>query len=294
VRPLSTGARIGPDIEVIGLLHRSRALDVYDAWSGERGSRCTVKTVRPDRLRDERTVKALLREGRLLCRMSHPHVVRGYEVLAAPRPAIVLETLRGETLGHLIDRSSRRLSSAELGHLGLHVGSALRYLHARKILHLDLKPSNVIVEAGRAKLIDLSLARAPGRAPAGRGTWCYMAPEQARGGTIGPPADVWGLGIVLYEAATGRAAYGEDDDEDVEYPQLTRRPTPVRRARRLPVGFAMAIDACLDPDPSRRPQLTDLLAACERAAALPATERRLGRGRDGPESDMVMSRAHSR
>jgi serine/threonine protein kinase len=276
MRPLSAGARFGRDVEVIGLLHRSRALDVYDAWSRERGSRCAVKTPRPDRLRDDSTVKALLHEGRLLRRLSHPHVVRGYEVLEAPRPAIVLETLGGETLAHLIERSSRRLSAAELGHLGLQLGSALRYLHGRRILHLDLKPSNVIVEAGRAKLIDLNLARTPGRVRAGHGTWCYMAPEQARGGKVGPPADVWGLGGVLFEAATGRAAFGEDSDEDVEYPQLWRRATPVRRHRRLPAEFTEAIDACLDPDPEGRPQLTDMLVVCERGAGLPVSERRLG------------------
>jgi serine/threonine protein kinase len=204
-------------------------------------------------------------------------VVRGYDVLEVPRPAIVLETLGGETLGHLIERSSPRLSIAELGHLGLQLGSALRYLHGRGILHLDLKPSNVIVEAGRAKLIDLSLAHAPGRMRAGRGTWCYMAPEQARGGQVGAPADVWGLSSVLYEATTGRAAFGNDDgDEDVEYPQLLRPATPVRRWRRLPAAFATVIDACLDADPSARPELSEVLGACESVTALPASERRLG------------------
>jgi eukaryotic-like serine/threonine-protein kinase len=275
VRPLSAGARIGRDLEVIGHLHRSRALDVYDAWSLERGSRCTVKVPRPDRLRDEDTVKSLFREGRLLCRLSHPHIVRGYEVLDGPRPAIVLETLGGETLAHMIRRSSRRLSAVELGHLGLQLGSALRYLHGRQVLHLDLKPSNVIVDSGRVKLIDLSLARAPGRTSPGRGTWCYMAPEQARGGQVGPPADVWGLGSVLYEAATGQAVFGEDEDEDdVEYPQLWRRATSIRRHRRLPIELRSVIDATFDPDSEARPQLATVLAICERVARLTASERR--------------------
>jgi serine/threonine protein kinase len=71
----------------------------------------------------------------------------------------------------------RPLSAVELANLGAHLAGALRHLHAEGVLHLDLKPSNVIAENGRAKVIDLSHARAPGRVPAGNGTWCYMAPE---------------------------------------------------------------------------------------------------------------------
>jgi serine/threonine protein kinase len=280
VRALGPGARIGRDVTVIAHLHRSRALDVYDAWSDERGCRCTVKTVRPDRLRDRDVVRGLLHEGRLLATMSHPHIVRAYEVRDSPRPALVLETLGGETLAHLVESAPKPLSPAELGHLGLQVGSALRYLHGRRILHLDLKPSNVIVESGRAKLIDLSHAGAPGPAPAGRGTWCYMAPEQARGKPVTTAADVWGLGAVLYESAAGRAAFGDEDgDEEVDFPQLHRRATSVRRRRRLPAPLGDVIDACLEPDPEQRPHLQELLAACEQAAELPAEERRLGEPR---------------
>ena len=150
----------------------------------------------------------LQREGRLLERLSHPHLVRGYETLREPLPAVVMETLRGETVAHLVARRARRLSAVELGHLGVHLCSAISYMHGQGVLHLDLKPSNVIAEAGRAKIIDLSLARAPGSMRAGIGTWCYMAPEQARGGEVGTAADVWGIAGVLYEAATGFAPFG--------------------------------------------------------------------------------------
>jgi serine/threonine protein kinase len=277
VRPLGAGARISSDVRVIAHLHRSRALDVYDAWSDERGCRCTVKTVRPDRLGDRDVVGRLLHEGRLLIAMSHPHMVRAYEVQESPRPALVLETLGGETLAHLVESAAKPLSPAELGYLGLQLGSGLRYLHGRRILHLDLKPSNVIVESGHAKLIDLSHASAPGPVPAGRGTWCYMAPEQARGEPVGAAADVWGLAAVLYESAANRPAFGDDEgDDEVDFPQLHRRATSVRRRRRLPAPLGEVIDAGLDPDPDQRPRLHELLAACERAAALPVQERRLG------------------
>ena len=203
--------------------------------------------------------RALLREGLLLRRLSHPHVVRGYEVHDGPRPAVVMETLAGETLDHLLDGPPLR--AAELAHLGSHLASALRYLHGEGILHLDLKPSNVVAERGRAKLIDLSHARAPGRMRAGNGTWCYMAPEQARGGEVGAAADVWGLGIVLWCAATGESPL-EDlaEDLDVDEPQLHGRVPPLRSARtRLPVRFTSLVDACVAPDVADRPRLDEAL-----------------------------------
>jgi eukaryotic-like serine/threonine-protein kinase len=276
-RALRPGRELAPGYEVIEHLARSNVLDVYDAWSHERGCRVAIKALRPDRNGDGSALTALLREGRRLRRLSHPHLVRAYEVLREPRPAVVLETLAGETIAHLIQRRRRRLAAADLAILGLHLCSALGYLHSQRLLHLDVKPSNVIAERGRAKVIDMSVARRPGRARAGVGTWCYMAPEQARGGELTGAADVWGVGGLLYEAAAGECAF--DDDHDAEYPQLERRAAPVLTRRRLPLALAGAIDGCLEPDPAARPSLRELAAACERAAQLPAAERRLGRAR---------------
>jgi eukaryotic-like serine/threonine-protein kinase len=272
------GREIAPGYEVIEHLARSNVLDVYDVWSRERGARVAVKTPTPDRLDDRKTVNALLREGRILRVLTHPHLVRAYEVLREPRPAIVLETLAGETVSHLVHRRDQRLSGAELGLLGVHLSSAVGYMHGQGLLHLDLKPSNVVAERGRAKVIDMSVARSPGRAPAEVGTWCYMAPEQARGGNLTAAADVWGIGGVLYEAATGECAFDDGYDEH-DYPQLHRRAAPVSSLRpRLPGVLREAIDAALDPDPAARPTVSELAAASEEAAGLPASERRLGRG----------------
>jgi serine/threonine protein kinase len=187
----------------------------------------------------------------------------------------VLETLGGETLAHLIDRSRRRLSTAELAILGLQLVSGVGYLHRHGWLHLDLKPSNVVVEAGRAKILDLSVARRPGRARAGAGTWCYMAPEQARGGELGAAADVWGLGVTLWEAATGRLAFGEGDTEEDahEYPQLQRGAEPVSRHRRVPAELAGAIDRCLRPEPDRRPTIAQLWTLLARVPGTPDLRR---------------------
>nr|WP_246344608.1 serine/threonine-protein kinase [Conexibacter arvalis] len=254
---MSPGRELVPGVRVSAHLHRSRHLDVYAAACERRGCPVVVKTVRPDRLSRADVARDLLREGRLLRRLTHPHIARGYDVHREPRPAIVLETIGGETLAHLLDR--RDLPAREVAELGRQLASALGYLHAEGYVHLDLKPSNVVADAGRAKLLDLSIAQRPGPIRAGRGTWCNMAPEQAAGGRVTAAADVWGLGTVLWEAATGVNPFDEID-------QLRERAESVRSLRpRLPRPLAEAIDGCLEPRPADRPALAELregLAAC--------------------------------
>jgi eukaryotic-like serine/threonine-protein kinase len=256
--------------ETLELLRRGRDLEVYDAWSEERACRVVIKAVRPDRPRASRR---LLEEGRLLCKLTHPHIVRAYEVIEEPVPMVVMETLAGETLGHMIEIRQVELAPAELAQLGLHLASAVRYLHRHGVLHLDLKPSNVIAECGRAKLIDLSVARPPGPAHAGVGTHYYLSPEQARGGELGPAADVWGIGVVLFEAATGEPAFddpdaADDDDwdesvseslDESDYPQLAAPARRIDELRPLPAELAELVAACLAPEPERRPDVDELM-----------------------------------
>jgi serine/threonine protein kinase len=270
-RTLAPGSAIAPGYEVIEHLSRGRTLDVYDVWGDERECRCVAKVLRPDRVRDASARRRLEREGRLLRRLAHPHLVRGYEVLRDPQTMVILETLTGETLAHLIEAGHARLRPVEIAHLGLQLCSAVQYLHRHGVLHLDLKPSNIVAESGRAKIIDLSVARPPGPAGPGVGTWCYMAPEQVRGGTLGPAADVWGIGAVLWEAAAGRPPFGNEEDEahlgpetevpEELHPQLVRRAHPIRRYRRLPPTLARAIDGALQSSPHDRPTVHELAAS---------------------------------
>jgi serine/threonine protein kinase len=258
--------------ELLDHLHRSNGFDVYDAWSVERRSRVVIKTPRPDRIDDHLLLRRLEREGRLLYGLTHPHILRAYEVLPAPVPAIVTETLRGETLSHLV-RESHGLSAAETAVLGLQLCSAVGYLHGQGYLHLDLKPSNIVIDAGRVILIDLSIARKPGPATPGLGTWSYLAPEQAVGRRLGPEADVWGIGAVLFATLTTRPPFDDspadvsadttDDDEPDAYPQLTDRAPLVGTLRDLPTSLSEVVDACLEPDPWRRPSVGELAAALE-------------------------------
>lgn len=269
---LPEGHEIAPGYRVIEHVRRGADLDCYEVWSTDRYCRCFAKTPRPDRAERESTLRHLRREARLLCRFSHPHLVRGYEwsVSGSGPPVLVTENLTGATLGFLLEEYGR-LGVGDLAQLGLHLCSALRYLHGRGVLHLDVKPSNIVAVDGVARLIDLSLARRPGRCAPGYGTVGYLSPEQLVGARVTPAADVWGLGLVLYESATGVRTYdavpaGSAGSVSAlsAYEALLVR--PVRRLRchrRLPVRVAETIDACLSIQPADRPSLAELSDALD-------------------------------
>jgi serine/threonine protein kinase len=209
--------------ELLEHLSRGHAYDVYDAWSHERGCRVIVRMAR-----DRRHRRALRREGRLLQRLTHPHLVRAYETR---RDIVVLETLSGATLAKLLEDGP--LDHDDAVEMGRQLCSAIGYLHRQGWLHLDIKPSNLIADGGRLKVIDLSIAQRPGRIGAGTGTERYMAPEQERGGVVGPAADVWGIGRVLQDAG-------------LDVP-------------------------CLQPDPADRPSVDNVIQWLDASLARPRT-----------------------
>ena len=153
--------------------------------------------------------------------------------------------------------------------LALELASALHYLRVRDVVHLDVKPSNVIMGAP-ARLIDLSIARRTEAAAALDdvvGTDDYLAPEQAdpQGyGVPSPASDVWGLGATLYHAACGYAPYApgrEGDALEVRYPQLTNRPRPMPYF--VEVEVAELVYRCMAPDPGDRPTPREVAQAVE-------------------------------
>jgi len=138
--------------------------------------------------------------------------------------------------------------------LGRQLASALGYLHARGWLHLDVKPSNVIVQAGRAILIDLSLATRPGAGRPHAGTYGYLAPEQFTGLGLSPASDVFGLGVTLGEALTDDLPYGEKDRW--ASPRMSR--TFRRRLAQAPAPLVELVLRCIHPEPGRRPTLAEV------------------------------------
>ena len=141
------------------LLARGSRVETYDATDLERDCRVVVKVLREDRVGEPHVREAVATEGMLLTSLAHPHLVRGYEVIDGPRPGLVIETLPGATLAALVDDGA--LGVADTALLGRQLVSVLGYLHRHGWLHLDVKPENVVVQEGRAILIDLGLAARP-------------------------------------------------------------------------------------------------------------------------------------
>lgn len=264
--PFAAGTEFAPSYRIVAHIRRGNDLDVYDVWSDERACSCVAKTLRPDRLTKASARSRLRREGRLLQRLTHPHIVRAYETITTPQPIVVLETLGGETLAHLIERRDQRLAVAEIAYLGLHLCSAMHYLHGQGIIHLDLKPSNIIASTGIAKVLDLSVARPPGNVRGGIGSFGYMSPEQNHGGVVTPKSDVWGIGAVLFAAATGEAPFDHDETTTSE-PQADVPFAPLRSLRRVPAAFADLVDACLAIEPEQRPSVAELTAGLKQVVA---------------------------
>ena len=256
---VAPGEEVLPGFVVVELLTHGRRMDTYDALDVDRDCRCVVKVLREDRRDEPRVVEATRREGAVLGSLAHPHLVRCYEVHDEP-PGLVLEVLGGATLAALVEDEPLDLPDA--AGLALQLVSVLGYLHRHDWLHLDVKPANVVVDAGRATLIDLSLVGRPGSGRPGAGTRGYLAPEQARGEGLGPATDVWGLGVTLVEALTGELPHGDEAtwDSRPRVPLLHRR---APRPARLPAGLVpddvrALLLACLATDPAARPRLTDV------------------------------------
>jgi serine/threonine protein kinase len=261
-----------------------RRYEAYLAWDDELYSLVAVKIVRPDRVADEGSLRGLRGEVEALGRLSHPVIVRAFDAVTdGPRPHVVLEFLDGPRLSTLLRRYG--VVPEQLLPLALAMCSALHYMAARGVLHLDLKPRNIIM-AGPPRLIDLSVARRVEEVPAITspiGTDAYMAPEQClpeRFAEIGPPADVWGLGVTLYEALAARHPFAAARRQGVRHPQLEAAPEPLPDRRRIPPELADAVLSCMAPEPSARPAAAELARTLEPLVdALPRP--RLGMFRPG-------------
>ena len=252
---IAAGTRISPDLTVLGIVASGDGgrHPVYIVWHARAWCPMACKVfTSPRRLR---------REAALLATLDHPNIVR---CLGARRPAhLLMEFLEGPTLAALIGSRPRgRLGVSDAMRVAIHLGAALVHTHERGFVHLDVKPSNVIVVRGRPVLFDFGIACRPTARRLRRpvGTAPYMAPEQCRAGTVTPATDVFGFGATLYESLAGQRPFACSKRRP--YPQLTVPPRPLRQhAPAVPPALEELVMACLAANPEARPALPGLLPA---------------------------------
>jgi len=277
---LKVGDELVPGRRIQEALGGGIRYQAFLTWNEDLLAPTVVKILRPDLVDDDASRRTIAKEGKLLRQIDHPYFMR---LLAAdtdgPKPFIELEYLDGPRLSTLLRRHGVFVGD-QLYPLGRQMAAAIHYLHKQGLLHLDVKPKNIIM-GPVPRLIDLSIARRFDEVPNLRnplGTDAYMAPEQCDRAllqTISPATDVWGVGVTVYEAATRQLPFpkprrGGTDEE--RWPQLVNEAEPPHR--KVPSRVASVVMACLERDPEKRPSPLELFDAFDDLAARHGRKRR--------------------
>jgi non-specific serine/threonine protein kinase len=268
---------------------------VYRARDTRLGRSVALKFLPEETGNNPATIERFHREARSASSLNHPNICTIYDIGEFEgRPFIAMELLEGRTLKHRI--AERRIELPELLEIGVQIANGLDAAHAKGIVHRDIKPANIfLVDRGPAKILDFGLAKltaamrenaetvgaaaggmgsartaleltSPGSA---MGTVAYMSVEQARGEELDPRSDLFSLGVVLYEMATGEPPFTGATTAVIFDGILHGTPRPASEANpQLPLAFEKILDKLLEKDRDLR---------CQSAAELRADLKRLSR-----------------
>jgi len=222
---------------------------VYRAYDTTLERWVAIKLMHRDITEDSDQLERFRREARAVARLNHPHVVTVIDFGEDDgRPYIVLEFVEGETLKQRIRRLGR-LPVGEAVAYAIEIGRALSAAHAERLVHRDVKPQNVLIDAeGRAKVTDFGIARsleAHGLTATGRvlGTTDYVSPEQALGHEVTEQSDVYSLGVVLYEMLIGEPPFKAESQVAVAMKHVQQ---PMPDVQRLRPDVSSALAAVVD------------------------------------------------
>jgi eukaryotic-like serine/threonine-protein kinase len=258
--------------EVVARIAQGGMAIVYRGHDRQLDRVVAIKVPRPEFARDRGFSEQFRREARTAARLSHPNVVAVYDSgEERGLPWIVMEHVSGRTLRDLLD-SQRRLSPETTAELLGPVADALDHAHHAGVVHLDVKPENLLLTSETVKVADFGLVRAAaqrGHGQALAATVHYCAPEVLRGGMVDGRADVYALGVVAWECVAGRPPFEGDPRQVVQQHLGGRVPPPSAAVGGVPQAFDEAVVRATDPDPTQR-----FLRASDFAAAIGAPRRR--------------------
>lgn len=286
-----SGQTIGP-YEIESKIGSGGMGEVYLARDVRLNRRVAVKFLHDYLLNDDRSRRRLVREAKAVAMLEHPNIctVYGYEVIEG-YDFIVMQYIDGDPLSKLIRNGD--IDSAKASGIARQLVSAIAAAHQQGILHRDIKPANLMLtRAGQIKVLDFGLAKtvededrpvdplarlsqltSEGLVP---GTVAYMSPEQLRAEPLDLRSDVFSLGIVLYELATGKNPFERENDADTISAILDPRTLARERSDvTIPAALSGVVRKCLDPEKERRySSAVEVLADLERPAQ--PTERARG------------------
>jgi len=246
--------QLAPRYDRVELLGQGGMGAVFAAHDGTTGAAVAVKVVDPRLAGSENVIRRFYRETTALANLRHPSVPRVFDIQRGDLPYFVMEYVQGESLHTLLLRAGT-FDVATTLLVTRQVASALGAVHAAGLVHRDVKPSNIIVTTeGRAVVVDFGLVRLDQGTPltmTGQhlGTPRYMAPEQMKGYEVGPEADVYSLGLTVYECLSGRIPF----DGVAPLERIFNDPTPLATVRPdVPPALAAVVARCLERDERRR------------------------------------------
>lgn len=232
---------------------------VYRAEDLLLGRTVALKLLRPEYAADPRRRAVFLQEARATARLVHPHVATVFDAGEAEgTPYLVMEFVEGVSLKTIIEQTAPLPVERALA-LASQILAALEAAHTHHLVHCDVKPQNVLVAAAdQVKVVDFGIARAldgwprPAAEPA-LGTPAYAAPEQFAGQAVGPAADLYAVGTILFEMLTGRLPFVAETPEDLARRKTTEEPPDPRRLNpAIPAPVAALVRRALALDPAAR------------------------------------------